>query len=1004
MQEQARGSGKWLAMALAGVVAGTALQLQQAELWAGFAYGGLALVGCALCAAWRRVRSPLVVFMAAGLLAFALAGARASAFAATALDPALEGRDVSVTGLIAAMPQRGDAGQRFRFELEAPSGLPPEMLLGWYADGATASIPQLRPGERWRMTVRLKAPHGNVNPNGFDYELWLWEQGLQATGYVRAGAKDAQVAGDWQDSSDARVVGDPRGAQAAGDVRGDSNDARAAGDAHTASQAGGPLRLGRTWRHPLEQLRWSVRESIYERVADRRLAGVIAALVVGDQSAIERNDWDVFRATGVAHLMSISGLHITMFAWLAAALVGAAWRRSERLCLACPAQHAALAGGLVLATLYALFSGWGVPSQRTIWMLATVGALRMSGKAWPWPITWLLACAVVVTIDPWAMLQAGFWLSFVAVGVLFATDRSGQSRDPRRPLRHSRESGNPADPHPRHSRESGNPGDPRPRQSREGGHPGDPHPRHSRESGNPGDPQPRHSRKSGTPGDPQPRHARESGNPGDPHPRHSRESGNPERWRPWIPAFAGMTEERGAAMTEERGAGMTEERAAGMTEERGAAMTKERGAAMTEERGAAMTEQTGAAATEKTGAGMTQRLCAATRSLLREQAIVTVALTPLSLLLFGQVSLVGIFANLLAIPWVTLVVTPLAMGGVFVGALWGMAAWSIQVLGSVLQWLAQLPLATLSVAAAPLWAGIAGVAGGLLLAMPWPRHMRLLGLPLLLPVLLWQAPRPATGEFELLAADIGQGNALIVRTAQHALVYDAGPRYSLEADAGHRVLVPLLRSLDARVDIVVLSHRDTDHVGGAAAVLTMQPDAALVSSIAPDHELQALRRATRCEAGQHWQWDGVAFDIVHPVAGDYANSPKSNAISCVLRISNGRTAALLTGDIEAPQEAALVARHSTLAADVLLVPHHGSKTSSSDVFLQAVAPKIGLVQAGYRNRFGHPAAQVVQRLREHGLAIFDSPHCGAALWRSTEPGAVRCEREAAARYWRHRAP
>ena len=158
------------------------------------------------------------------------------------------------------------------------------------------------------------------------------------------------------------------------------------------------------------------------RCADRQTAGLLAALIVGDQNAIERGDWDVFRATGVAHLMSISGLHITMFAWLAALLVGALWRRSERLCLAWPAQHAALVGGVLLAAGYALFSGWGVPAQRTIWMLATVGLLRLSGRRWPWPSVWLLACAVVVAIDPWALLQAGFWLSFVAVGVLFAAD------------------------------------------------------------------------------------------------------------------------------------------------------------------------------------------------------------------------------------------------------------------------------------------------------------------------------------------------------------------------------------------------------------------------------------------------------------------------------------------------------------------------------------------------------------------------------------------------------
>ena len=135
------------------------------------------------------------------------------------------------------------------------------------------------------MTLRLKAPHGNNNPFGFDYELWLWEQGLQATGYVRSGPRDPP-----------------------------------------------PRRLGQTGSHPVELARQRVRDRILEQVADRKVAGLIAALVVGDQNAIERADWDVFRATGVAHLMSISGLHVTMFAWLAAAVIGALWHCSARLC------------------------------------------------------------------------------------------------------------------------------------------------------------------------------------------------------------------------------------------------------------------------------------------------------------------------------------------------------------------------------------------------------------------------------------------------------------------------------------------------------------------------------------------------------------------------------------------------------------------------------------------------------------------------------------------------
>ncbi|HQQ70169.1 MAG TPA: DNA internalization-related competence protein ComEC/Rec2, partial [Alicycliphilus sp.] len=589
---------------------------------------------------------------------------------------------------------------------------------------------------------------------------------------------------------------------------------------------------------PVERLRQRVRDAILRTLepgadaARQRAVGVVAALVTGDQRAIERADWDLFRATGVAHLMSISGLHITLFAWIAAAAIGWAWRRSPRLCLAVPAPTAALVGGVLLAGAYALFSGWGVPAQRTVCMLATVAALRLSGRRWPWPQVWLLACAVVVWVDPWALLQAGFWLSFVAVAVLFATDVGA------------------------------------------GG-----------------------VRLSGVAGQ--------------------------------------------------------------------------------------------------------------FYALLREQWVVTLALTPLTLLLFGQVSLVGLVANLLAIPWTTLVVTPLALLGVLWAPLWQAAAWCVQGLTLLLQWLAAWPWAQLSLPMAPLWAGVAAVAGGTLLALRLPWGLRVLGLPLLLPALWWQAPRPADGQFELLAADVGQGQAVLLRTAHHALLYDAGPRYHQDSDAGERVLVPLLRALGERLDLLVLSHRDSDHTGGAAAVLSQQSQARLLGSIEAEHALQALRPAEPCVAGQGWNWDGVQFEVLHPPqdmldAAPGARVPKSNAMSCVLRITAaGGASALLVGDIERAQEQALVAAGAPLAADMLLVPHHGSKTSSSEAFIDAVGPHQALVQAGYRNRFGHPAPEVAARYAQRGIALVQTPQCGAARWASNAPQAVHCEREAARRYWHH---
>ena len=807
-------------------VLGTGLQLQQSALYSSWAYTGLLLLALAcplvLSLAGRLGgRLSCLLMLSCALSGFGLTGWRASLYSAQALSPQLEGRDLLVTGLVAGMPQWHESGLRFRLALETASAqgvavrLPEKIDLSWYSGpvvGAQTGVelqvqPQaLRAGERWQMMVRLKAPHGASNPHGFDYELWLWEQGVQATGYVRAGRADPV-----------------------------------------------PVRLADTPWYPVERLRQRLREQIFAAVPERSQAGLIAALVVGDQRAIERSDWDLFRATGVAHLMSISGLHITMFAWAAALAVGWLWRRSAGLCRLWPAPSAALLGGMLLAGAYALFSGWGVPAQRTVLMLASVGLLRLAGKRWPWPVVWLLACTVIVVADPWALLQAGFWLSFVAVGVLFASSL-------------------------------------------------------------------------GT-----------------------------------TPATAPSV-------------GATESTAGPLQGE--------------------LAPPWGSAA----------RAAASVGAIFHEQWVITLALTPLTLLLFGQVSLVGLLANGLAIPWVTLVVTPLAMLGTVLPGLWQVTAAAIGWMSAVLQFLADLPLAVLWVPQAPLWAGAVGLMGGLLLVLRLPWQLRSIGLPLLLPVLLWQAPRPPVGEFEVLAADVGQGNSLIVRTRHHAMVYDAGPRFSSESDAGHRVMVPLLRAMGTQLDMVVLSHRDTDHVGGAAAVLAQQPQAQLLSSLEPGHMLQALRPGRSCLAGQSWRWDGVDFLGLHPRPEDYAAALRPNALSCTLRISNGRQTALLAGDIEQAQETLLVASGAPLRATLLLVPHHGSKTSSSAAFLDAVSPSLALVQSGYRNRFGHPAEPVLARYADRQIPVFDSPHCGALTWRSVEAQQVQCHRQTALRYWHHRVP
>jgi competence protein ComEC len=259
-----------------------------------------------------------------------------------------------------------------------------------------------------------------------------------------------------------------------------------------------------------------------------------------------------------------------------------------------------------------------------------------------------------------------------------------------------------------------------------------------------------------------------------------------------------------------------------------------------------------------------------------------------------------------------------------------------------------------------------------------------------------------------VVVDIGQGTAVLVRTARHLLVYDAGPTYSRESDAGIRVLLPLLRARgETQVDLLMISHKDVDHVGGAHALVAGLPVRQLASSLGADHPLRTAGLPHQpCQAGQTWHWDGVRFDVLHPLADDLQRPVKPNALSCVLRVQGApnaqgmATSVLLTGDIEAAQEAALVARSAeALRSSVLLVPHHGSRTSSTPAFLQAVQPQVAVVQAGYRSRYGHPAPDVMARYQALGITTVRSDDCGA--WTLQGADSPRCERVVARRYWHH---
>jgi competence protein ComEC len=387
---------------------------------------------------------------------------------------------------------------------------------------------------------------------------------------------------------------------------------------------------------------------------------------------------------------------------------------------------------------------------------------------------------------------------------------------------------------------------------------------------------------------------------------------------------------------------------------------------------------------------------------LQVQWAITIGLAPAALFLFSQFSIVGPLANAIAIPAVSAVITPLALAAAVLpwDAPLELAAWLMQWLLQFLEWCASLPAAVWQQHVPPLWCVLLALAGVLWLLAPRGVPWRATGLALMLPAVALPAPSPVPGTAWVTTLDVGQGLAVLVRTANRALLYDAGPAFGIEADSGERIIAPYLRAAGVeRLDAMIVSHNDTDHSGGAASVLENFEVAQMLSSLPAGHPLLGLAPgAQRCAAGQAWTWDGVRFEVLHP-ENAAAKARKTNDLSCVLKVSAGARSMLLTGDIEKPAEAQLLARApDALRADVLLVPHHGSRTSSSDAFLAAVRPSVAVVPVGYRNRFGHPNAEVLARLAPFRLLRTDRD--GAILVRITRQGIeISSERSRRRRYW-----
>ena len=390
------------------------------------------------------------------------------------------------------------------------------------------------------------------------------------------------------------------------------------------------------------------------------------------------------------------------------------------------------------------------------------------------------------------------------------------------------------------------------------------------------------------------------------------------------------------------------------------------------------------------------------------QWAMTIGLVPMLLALFQQVSLVSPIANAFAIPLVSLVVVPLTLLGAILplaAPLWlahTVMAWTM----ALLEWLNSLPQAVWTQHAPPAWSIAAGMLGVLVVLLPRGFPSRWLGFVMMLPMFLNTPQAPAEDSLRMIIFDVGQGLAVAVQTRHHALLYDTGPDFSGGADSGNRILIPALRASGiSKLDGLILTHNDNDHTGGAASVMQAMPIGWLSSSLPDGHPLlQTPADKQRCMDGQSWQWDGVQFEILHPDAGSYALTKISdNDRGCVLRISIANQHILLTADIEKTSEMELLNEHrDKLPASLLVVPHHGSKTSSTKEFVAAVRPDYAVFTVGYRNRFGHPKRKIVRRYADSGAALLRSDEDGAILVEMNATGLqVERYRKTHRHYWTH---
>ncbi len=693
------------------------------------------------------------------------------------LPHGLEGRDIRVQGRVINLPRDGRLNTRFEFHVErawlGSRSLPLHgvLRLAWYGSGRAA----LQPCTRWDLTVRLKRPHGMVNPGGYDAERQSVVRDLIARGYVR-------------DTAAAR-------------------------------------RLGIT-SLCVDRIRAKLSDLIARDLhSNGPVVALLQAVAVGDKRGLHQPQWRVLRATGVSHLVAISGLHVGLVGIFGALLVRLVWWCFPGFGLRWPRRRVEAGAVLAMAGGYAALAGFGLPTVRALLMIG-VAAWALGGRRYVGIGQALgLAFAAVVWVDPLALLAPGTWLSFVGVAMLIFTLSS------RRGL------------------------------------------------------------------------------------------------RGWL-----------------------------------------------------------------LGLG-------------HAQSVMTLGLLPLSILFFGLVSRVGLLANLVAVPFMSLVVVPLDLSGTLLSLLeprLGVpilrgTAWLLGGLWHLLEYLAGWPMAIWQPPASGFLPFVLASIGVLWMLAPRGVPGRVLGLPLLLPLLVPGIRSPDSGHFDAFVFDVGSGLSVLIRTSKHTLLYDAGPRYPSGYNLGASVILPSLSALGVhRLDRLMIDHGDMDHAGGAIRVHEAFPQALLLGSEPPRAGGLPLRL---CSAGLHWRWDGVDFKVLHPPR---STSTRHRDGSCVLLVKDRNMQLLLPGNISKRGEAGLSKtwRGAGLPL-VLLAVHHGSRASSSERFLRALRPSKILISAGYRSRHGRSRSPVLARYQQLSIPYWNTATDGALhIYESMQGAKVTTYRKRSRAWWR----